>query len=46
MVGGHVHKGHIQLQGGIGQGTKQLQFRIFLKRHQVEDADGKRPDIL
>ena len=32
-----IHEGHIHLQRGIGQGTQQLQLRVLLYRHIIQD---------
>ena len=42
----HFHKCHIHLQWGVGKRAKQLQLRILLHWHQVENADCKGTHIL
>ena len=42
----HSHKSNINLQGRIGQCPQQLQFRILLNRHQIQNPHVQRTDIL
>ena len=42
----YCHKGHIHLKRGIGQRTQKLQLCLLLQRHQVQNQDLDRPDIL
>ncbi len=46
LVGAHPHEGDIELEGGVGQHAQQLQLRLLLGRHQVQDADLQRTDVL
>ena len=39
-------KRHVHLQGRIAEQAQQLRFRGDLGRHQVDDGDLQRPDIL
>ena len=36
----------VHLQRGVGQGPEQLRLRLFLHRHQVEDENLQRTDLL
>ena len=42
----HFHKGHIHLQGRVGQRTQQMQLRVLLDRHQVQNTDLQRTHVL
>ena len=42
----HCHKSHIYLQRSVGKGTQKLQFCLLLQRHQIQDQDLNRTDIL
>ncbi len=46
LVRGDPHERDLQLQGRVGEHAQKLQLRVLLDRHQVEDADLKRTDIL
>ena len=42
----YIHKGHIHLNGRIGQGTQKLQLCILLNGHVIQYQDLKGADIL
>ena len=45
-MGLYGHEAYIYLQRGVGKGTKQLKLGLFLQRHQVQDQDVDRTDVL
>ena len=45
-VAGRLHQGHVHLNGGIGQQAGDLGLGGDLGRHQVEDEDLQRADVL
>ena len=46
LVGRHGHKGDLCLNREVRQYTKDIKLRILLQRHQVQDGDSKRSDLL
>ena len=46
LVACHHQKGDINLQGGVGKGAQKLQLGIFFERHQIQDHNLQRTDVL
>ena len=46
LVGTHPHERDLDLERRVGEHAQKLQLRVLLDRHQVQDADLERTDVL
>ena len=46
LVGRHGHKGDLCLNREVRQHAEDIELRVLLQRHQVQNRDPKRSDLL
>ena len=46
LVGRHGHKGDLRLNREVRQHAEDIELRVLLQRHQVQNRDSKRSDLL